>query len=78
MQKRQPSSTGIIGPQYCAPHNVDLLIVRNVVTLADNFTVTNVNGKIIFNLNASLVSLRDHRLLLDAAGKPVVTLRRKV
>lgn len=74
MQNQQ----GIINPKYCAPHNVDLAIVRKVLTLADTFSVTDVNGKMIFNLSASLMTLHDHRVLLDAASQPVVTLRRKV
>ncbi|XP_027908405.1 protein LURP-one-related 15-like isoform X2 [Vigna unguiculata] len=45
----QNQQQGIINPKYCAPHNVDLAIVR-----------------------------KDHRVLLDAAGEPVVTLRRKM
>jgi hypothetical protein len=69
--------SSIIGSQYHVPHCVDLSIVRNVTT--DNFIVTDINGKIFFNLKASLISLYDHRLLLDATGKTVVvTLRRKV
>ncbi|XP_012575575.2 protein LURP-one-related 15-like isoform X2 [Cicer arietinum] len=80
MQKRHQSSINIIGPQYRIPHFVDLAIVRKVTTLTDNFTVTDINGKIFFNLKpASLVLLYDHRLLLDAAGKTVgLTLQRKV
>ncbi|XP_061339077.1 protein LURP-one-related 15-like [Gastrolobium bilobum] len=76
MPKGNP--TVIINPQYCAPHNIDLAIVRKVMTLGDNFTVTNVNGKVVFNLKGSLMSLHDNRVLLDAAGKPIVTIRRKV
>ncbi|KAL4322189.1 hypothetical protein S83_047986 [Arachis hypogaea] len=45
-QQMQGFDGGIIGPQYCAPYNVDLAI--------------------------------DHRVLLDATGTPVVTLRRKL
>ncbi|XP_020236670.1 protein LURP-one-related 15 [Cajanus cajan] len=69
---------GIVNPKYCAPYNVDLAIVRKVLTLADSFTVTDVNGKMVFNLKASLMTLHDHRVLLDAAGEPVLTLRRKM
>lgn len=76
MQNQQPS--GIINPKYCAPYNVDLAIVRKVLALTDSFTVTDVNGQIVFSLKASLMTLHDHRVLLDAAGEPVVTLRRKV
>ncbi|WVZ17864.1 hypothetical protein V8G54_010846 [Vigna mungo] len=74
----QNQQQGIINPKYCAPHNVDIAIVRKVLTLADTFSVTDVNGKMIFNLSASLMTLHDHRVLLDAAGEPVVTLRRKM
>ncbi|CAJ1948288.1 unnamed protein product [Sphenostylis stenocarpa] len=77
MQKQQHQPSGIINPKYCAPYNVDLAIVRKVLTLADSFSVTDVNGKIVFNLSASLMTLHDHRLLLDAVGKPIVTLLRK-
>ncbi|MED6162771.1 hypothetical protein PIB30_073690 [Stylosanthes scabra] len=69
---------GIVGPQYCAPYNVDLAIVRKVLTLADSFSVTDINGQTLFSLKGSLLTLRDHRVLLDAAGRPVVTLRRKL
>lgn len=82
MQNVRPSSvnptTGIVGSQYCAPYAVDLAIVRKVMTLADSFTVTDVNGKTLFNLKGSLMSLRDHRVLLDATGKPILKIRRKV
>ncbi|CAL5211188.1 unnamed protein product [Lathyrus oleraceus] len=84
MQKRVQSSASnhhnsIIGPQYLVPHYLDLSIMRKVTTLTDNFIVTDINGKIFFNLKSSLISLHDHRLLLDATGKSVVmTLRRKV
>ncbi|KAJ1419262.1 Tubby-like, C-terminal [Sesbania bispinosa] len=84
MQNRQRSVTtaanpsGIISPQYCAPHNVNLAIVRKVMTLADNLTVTDVNGKIAFNLKASLMSLHHHPVLLDATGNPIITLHRKI
>ncbi|KAG2380597.1 Protein LURP-one-related 15 [Vigna angularis] len=73
----QNQQQGIINPKYCAPHNVDLAIVRKVLTLTDTFSVTDVNSKMIFNLSASLLTLHNHRVLVDAAGQPVVTLRRK-
>ncbi|KAL1368805.1 hypothetical protein HN51_022945 [Arachis hypogaea] len=77
-QQKQGFGGGIIGPQYCAPYNVDLAIVRKVLTLADSFSVTDINGQTLFTLKGSLLTLRDHRVLLDAAGTPVVTLRRKL
>ncbi|XP_047176538.1 protein LURP-one-related 15-like [Vigna umbellata] len=74
----QNQQQGIINPKYCSPHNVDLAIVRKVLTLTDTFSVTDVNSKMIFNLSSSLMTLHNHRVLVDAAGQPVVTLRRKM
>ncbi|XP_054782552.1 protein LURP-one-related 10-like [Prosopis cineraria] len=73
-----PTAMAVIGPQYCCPYPVDLAIVRKVMTLADQFTVTDLNGNVVFKLQASLLSLHDRRVLLDAAQNPVVTLRRKI
>lgn len=70
--------SAVIGPQFCAPYPVDLAVVKKVMTISDNFVVTDVNGNIVFKVKGSLATLRDRRVLLDAAGNPLVTLRRKV
>lgn len=71
--------TTIIGPQYCALYPLDLAVVKKVLTISDgNFAVTDVNGNIVFKVKGSLLTLRDRRVLLDAAGYPIITLRRKV
>ncbi|KAF7845249.1 protein LURP-one-related 10 [Senna tora] len=71
--------TPIIGPQYCAPYTVDLNIVKKVMSIVDdNFTVSDINGNIIFKVKESLMSFRDRRVLIDATGNPIVTLRRKI
>ncbi|XP_027925804.1 protein LURP-one-related 10-like [Vigna unguiculata] len=70
--------TTVIGPQFCAPYPVDLAVVMKVMTLADNFVVTDVNGNVVFKVKGSLMTLRDRRVLIDAAGQPIVTLRRKM
>nr|AGV54542.1 protein LURP-one-related 15 [Phaseolus vulgaris] len=71
--------TTVIGPQFCAPYPVDLAVVKKVMTISDgNFVVTDVNGNVVFKVKGSLMSLRDRRVLIDAAGHPLVTLRRKV
>ncbi|KAK4834021.1 hypothetical protein QYF36_015274 [Acer negundo] len=68
----------IIGPQYCFPYPVDLAIVRKVMTITDgNFDVKDSNGYIHFNLKGFLMTLHDRRVLSDAAGTPLVTLRGK-
>jgi hypothetical protein len=73
------SPVPIIGTQYCAPYPVDLAIVRKVLTISDgNFVVTDVNGTVIFKVKGKFLTIHDRRVLLDGAGKPIVTLRKKV
>ena len=74
-----PNPITVVGPQFCAQYPVDLVIVKKVMTISDgNFAVTDVNGSVIFKVKGTLLSLRDHRVLLDAAGKPIVSLQSKV
>ncbi|CAK8542067.1 unnamed protein product [Lathyrus sativus] len=74
-----PLPAAIFGPQYCAPYPLDLAVVKKVMTISDgNFAVTDVNGNIVFKVKGSLLTLRDRRVLLDAAGNPITTLRRKI
>ncbi|KAK9289917.1 hypothetical protein L1049_008078 [Liquidambar formosana] len=69
----------VISPQYCAPYPVDLTIVRKLITITDgNFAVTDVNGNIIFRVKGTLLSLRERRVLIDAAGIPIISLQRKI
>ncbi|KAK2361275.1 hypothetical protein P8452_65044 [Trifolium repens] len=71
--------TTIIGPQYCAPYPLDLAVVKKVLTISDgNFAVTDVNGNIVFKVKGSFLTLRDRRVLVDAAGYPITTLCRKI
>ncbi|KAB1224565.1 Protein LURP-one-related 15 [Morella rubra] len=37
-----------------------------------------VNGNVIFKIKGALLTLRDRRVLIDAAGNPIVTLRQKM
>ncbi|KAK1563019.1 hypothetical protein Q3G72_020901 [Acer saccharum] len=71
----------IIGPQYCAPYPVDLAIVRKGINLTDgNFVVQDINnnGNILFKLKGFLMTLHNRRVLFNAAGIPLVTLRHKI
>ncbi|XP_027352221.1 protein LURP-one-related 10-like [Abrus precatorius] len=75
----QPHPAAVIGPQFCAPYPVDLAVVKKVMTISDgNFVVTDINGNVVFKVKGSLLTLRDRRVLIDAAGNPIVTLRRKI
>ncbi|KAL3531619.1 hypothetical protein ACH5RR_005140 [Cinchona calisaya] len=69
----------VVGPQFCAPYPVDLIIVRKLMTLSEgNFGVTDVNGNLMFKVKGKLLNLRDRRILLDAAGNPLVSFQQKI
>ncbi|XLR20003.1 hypothetical protein HN51_066758 [Arachis hypogaea] len=77
------SSTGatvyaVIGPQFCAPHAVDLTLVKNVVKLSDTcFDVTDVNNNLVFKVKSNVVSLHDRIVIKDPQGNTIITLRHK-
>ncbi|KAK3020879.1 hypothetical protein RJ639_047191 [Escallonia herrerae] len=55
----------VISPQLCAPYPVNLIIVRKVMTLSDeNFSVTDVNGNVMFKVKSKLWTFRNRRVLL--------------
>ncbi|KAJ8650832.1 hypothetical protein MRB53_003855 [Persea americana] len=69
----------VIGPQYLAPYPVDLTITEKTFSLTDgDYAVTDINGNIVFKIKGKLLSLRDKRSLVDAAGNTLVTMRQKV
>ncbi|XP_030924244.1 protein LURP-one-related 15-like [Quercus lobata] len=76
----QANPLWVISPHYCAPYPVDLGIVRKVFTISDgNFVVTDTNGNIIFKVKGVLLTLvHQRRIIVDAAGNPIVTIRDKV
>ncbi|OMO50980.1 hypothetical protein CCACVL1_30094 [Corchorus capsularis] len=71
----------IIGPQFCAPHPVELAVIRNVKTITDgDFVFTDINGNILCKVKdqSGSFSMHDHRVLIDAAGNPILTLKDKL
>ncbi|KAA8517492.1 hypothetical protein F0562_017878 [Nyssa sinensis] len=69
----------VINPQFCAPYPIDLIIVRKLLAITEgNFAVTDVNGNIMFKVKGTFFSIRDRRVLLDAAGNPIVSLQQKI
>ncbi|EOY04532.1 Uncharacterized protein TCM_019770 [Theobroma cacao] len=69
----------VIREQFLAPYPVELKIQQKVFTLAENnFDVTDANGSLIFKVKGKLFSIRDRRVLLDAAGNPLVSLKQKI
>ncbi|KAG6620956.1 hypothetical protein I3842_Q048500 [Carya illinoinensis] len=69
----------VISTQYCTPHPVNLAVVKKVMTISGGgFVVTDTNNTVIFKVKGKLTTLHDQRVLLDAAGKPIITLREKI
>ncbi|XP_065041544.1 protein LURP-one-related 10-like [Musa acuminata AAA Group] len=69
----------VVGPQFCAPHVVDLTVTKKALSLTGNdFTVTDVNGNVVLKTKGVFFSLRNRRVLLDAAGNPLLTLQQKI
>ncbi|PPS03676.1 hypothetical protein GOBAR_AA16986 [Gossypium barbadense] len=65
----------VIGPQYCYPQPIDLVVLRKVLTISEGkFAVTDIYGNIMFKTKGKFFSIHDRRLLTDAAGNPVCTL----
>lgn len=79
MASNQPlanNSIIVIGPHYSTPHQVDLYVARKVlnVTEGNNLGVFEINGNNIFKVK----SAGKRRILVDAAGVPIVSLEEKV
>lgn len=73
------NQVAVINPQFCAPYPVDLVVTRKLLTLSEgNFAVTDVNGNIMFKVKGKFFSLRDRRVLVDAAEHPIITLQQKI
>ncbi|KAK9069991.1 hypothetical protein SSX86_010389 [Deinandra increscens subsp. villosa] len=74
-----PNSAAVVGPNFLAPYPVDLTIVKKLLALSDgNFAVTDVNGNVMFKVKGKHISLRDRRVLLDAAGNPILSFQKKL
>lgn len=74
-----PVAAVVVGSQFCAPYPVDLIITGKIMTLSEgSFGVTDVNGNIMFKIKGKHFSIRDRRILLDAADNPLLSFQQKV
>nr|GEW05900.1 DREB2 transcription factor [Tanacetum cinerariifolium] len=64
----------IVSPRFLTSYSVDLTITRKVVSLSlGNFSVTDVNGNVMFKVIAKEISLHGRCSLLDAADNPILS-----
>lgn len=69
----------VVSTQFCVGYPVDLTVTRKLMTLEDGtFGVTDINGNLMFRIRGKMFSIHDRRVLLDAAGLPIITFQQKV
>lgn len=69
----------VVSTQFHATYPVDLVITEKMMTLKEGtFTVSDVNGNLMFKIKGSLFSLHDRRVLVDGADTPILSFRQKV
>ncbi|KAL0430446.1 UNVERIFIED_CONTAM: protein LURP-one-related 15 [Sesamum radiatum] len=72
------NQTSVISPSFCVPSQVHLTIVRKLLAVTDgNFVITDENGNVMFKVIDKLLSIHDRHVLLDAAGTPIATFKKK-
>lgn len=74
-----PAPVAVVSPQFCAPYVVPLTVTKKVISLSDgDFTITDANGATVLQVKGAVFSIRHRRVLLDAAGQPILTMLEKV
>jgi hypothetical protein len=69
----------VVSPQFCAPYVVPLTVTKKAISLSDgDFTVTDANGAVVLRVKGAIFSVRHRRVLLDAAGQPILSMQEKV
>ncbi|KAJ7950077.1 Protein LURP-one-related like [Quillaja saponaria] len=69
----------VVSPDYSSPNPVNLTMVKKLLNVSDaHFAVTDVNGTLIFKIKGAVLNFRERRILVDAAGTPVASLKSKL
>ncbi|KAG6433721.1 hypothetical protein SASPL_105336 [Salvia splendens] len=72
------NEVAVIDRKFCLPRSIDLTISKNIWQIGQaNFVVTKSNGEIIFKIKGAIFSFNTTRVVYNAAGVPIVTLRKK-
>ncbi|GAB4852537.1 hypothetical protein Ancab_016751 [Ancistrocladus abbreviatus] len=79
--RRDPrDSVVVVSPRFLTPHPVDLIITKKHGTSnGGECEVKDVKGHVLFTVEASpILSIHPRRIIRDAAGNVILTLRRKI
>ncbi|CAL5076314.1 unnamed protein product [Urochloa decumbens] len=69
----------VVSPQFCAPYVVPLTVTEKALSLSDgDFTVTDANGGVVLRVKGAFFSIHRRRVILDAAGQPILSMQQKV
>ncbi|CAL9782916.1 unnamed protein product [Musa acuminata subsp. burmannicoides] len=72
-------SGAIVGPCFCVPDPIGLTFFIDAAWLnCDHLAVTDINGNVVFKVEAHKWSLRNRQVVVDASGKPVISMQQKV
>lgn len=72
-------AVAVVGPQFCAPYAVPLTVTKKALSLTDgDFVVMDGNGAVLLKVKGVFFAFRERRLLLDAAGNPLLSMQAKV
>ncbi|CAN6203454.1 unnamed protein product [Urochloa humidicola] len=74
-----PPPLAVVSPQFCAARTVPLTVTKKAVSFSGgDFTVTDAGGAAVLRVEGVSFSFRRRRVLHDAAGRPILTMERKV
>ncbi|XP_065030625.1 protein LURP-one-related 15-like [Musa acuminata AAA Group] len=69
----------IVDPRFCASYPIDLTFFIDAAWLnCDHLAVTDINGNVVFKVEAHKWSLRNRQVVVDASGKPVISMQQKL
>ena len=69
----------VVGDGFCAPYPVELTIKKKDHGLfSSSYEAVDVNGKLFFQVSGGFRNLQKKRVVRDAAGFPLLTMREKV
>ena len=75
----QQTAAAVIGSQYCAQGEQIFFVNEKWASLSgDDFNILDSNKQIVFRMDSSAFSIKQHRVLKTVKGHPVCSLKKKV
>ncbi len=75
----QQTAAAVIGSQYCAQAEQIFFVNEKWASLSgDDFNILDSNKQVVFRLDSSAFSIKQHRVLKTVKGHPVCSLKKKV